>query len=252
MTHSPTRRPWRGVAWLAFFAVVLAAWLWLFAMARMAGVDVLGRPVGMGMMDMTRWAPLAGMWAVMMAAMMGPTLVPTLAAYDDLIAAADGSRAGWWGVVAGYFAVWLGVALALAAIQVALWQSGAVDRLGVATSAWLSGGLLVAVGVYQFTHAKAVCHGVCHAPMHYFLGRWRRGAWGGARMGAALGAYCAGCCWGFMALGFVGGTMSLAWMGLATLAMVLEKLPQLGHHVTRPLGAALVVAGLAVLAAAAV
>ncbi|MEO0403141.1 MAG: DUF2182 domain-containing protein, partial [Pseudomonadota bacterium] len=59
---------------------------------------------------------------------------------------------------------------------------------------------------------------------------------------------CVGCCWGFMALGFVGGVMSLAWMGLATLFMVLEKLPQIGHAVTKPMGAILIVAGLAVLA----
>jgi predicted metal-binding membrane protein len=47
-----------------------------------------------------------------------------------------------------------------------------------------------------------------------------------------------------MALGFVGGTMSLLWMGLATFAMVLEKLPAIGHHVTRPLGVGLMLAGI--------
>jgi predicted metal-binding membrane protein len=51
-----------------------------------------------------------------------------------------------------------------------------------------------------------------------------------------------------MALGFVGGVMSLAWMGLATLFMVLEKLPQIGHVITKPMGAVLIAAGLAVLA----
>jgi predicted metal-binding membrane protein len=50
-----------------------------------------------------------------------------------------------------------------------------------------------------------------------------------------------------MALGFVGGVMNLAWMGLATLFMVIEKLPQLGHYVTKPMGFVLVAAGIAVL-----
>ena len=67
-------------------------------------------------------------------------------------------------------------------------------------------------------------------------------------MGLGLGAFCVGCCWGFMALGFVGGVMSLLWMGLATLFMVLEKLPQIGHAVTKPMGVALIFGGLAVLA----
>ena len=51
-----------------------------------------------------------------------------------------------------------------------------------------------------------------------------------------------------MALGFVGGVMSLLWMGLATLFMVIEKLPQIGHFVTKPMGVVLTLAGLAVLA----
>jgi predicted metal-binding membrane protein len=80
--------------------------------------------------------------------------------------------------------------------------------------------------------------------MSYFLGHWRPGAAGGLRMGLGLGAFCAGCCWGFMALGFVGGVMSLLWMGLATLFMVLEKVPEIGHRVTRPIGAGLIFAGL--------
>ena len=37
-------------------------------------------------------------------------------------------------------------------------------------------------------------------------------------------------------------------LGLATLFMVLEKLPQIGHRVTRPMGVALIVSGMVVLA----
>jgi predicted metal-binding membrane protein len=51
-----------------------------------------------------------------------------------------------------------------------------------------------------------------------------------------------------MALGFVGGVMSLLWMGLATLFMVIEKLPQIGHVVTKPMGGVLILSGLVVLA----
>ena len=51
-----------------------------------------------------------------------------------------------------------------------------------------------------------------------------------------------------MALGFVGGMMSLLWMGLATLFMVLEKLPQIGHRVVKPMGMVLIAGGLVVLA----
>ena len=41
----------------------------------------------------------------------------------------------------------------------------------------------------------------------------------------------------------VGGLMNPLWMALATIIMAVEKLPQIGRYVTRPLGAALIVAG---------
>ena len=248
MTSSPVQISLRATAWIAFFAVILAAWAYLFMMARMAGVDVIGRPVGMNMMPLTTFGALFPMWAAMMAAMMLPTMVPTLRDYERLMISADGTRAGWVGVLLGYFIVWIGFAALIAALQLALIAGQVVDTLGISTSGFVAAGLLIAVGLYQFTRAKEVCHGVCHAPMTYFLGHWRTGFGGGLRMGLALGAYCVGCCWGFMVLGFVGGVMSLLWMGLATLFMVIEKLPEIGHRVTRPGGVLLIAAGLAVAA----
>jgi predicted metal-binding membrane protein len=115
--------------------------------------------------------------------------------------------------------------------------------MGKAKSIWISSALLIIAGAFQFTRAKEVCHGVCHSPMSYFLGNWKTGFVGGLRMGLGLGAFCAGCCWLFMALGFAGGVMNFLWMGLATLFMVTEKLPAVGHYVIKPMGAILIVSG---------
>jgi predicted metal-binding membrane protein len=156
---------------------------------------------------------------------------------------ADGTRAGWLGVLLGYFIVWVAFAALITAVQLALLFGGVIDMLGVAP-VWLSALLLVVVGAFQFTRAKEVCHGVCHAPMHYFLAQWKTGFGGGLRMGLGLGAYCVVCCWGFMALGFVGGVMSLAWMGMATLLMVFEKLPDIGQRIIKPTGVVLIGAGI--------
>ena len=249
----------RAGLWLAFFGVILAAWAWMYMMSTGMGLDLIGRPNEMAQrmaamdprmdmyMPMAEFGPLFFMWAGMMAAMMLPTLVPTLQTYDRLIVSADGTRAGWLGVLLGYFIVWVGYAAAITGVQVALLFGGVIDMLGVFHTLWLSGALLIVVGLFQFTRAKEICHGVCHAPMTYFLGHWKPGFLGGLRMGLGLGAFCVGCCWGFMALGFVGGVMSLLWMGLATFFMVLEKLPEIGHRVTKPLGVALVAAGIGVL-----
>ena len=236
----------RTVGWLAFFAAIVAAWAVMFVMARMSGVDVVGRPVGMNMMPMETFWALFPMWAIMMAAMMLPTLMPTLRSYEDLMTSADGTRAGWIGVMLGYFIVWAGFAALISVAQVALLTGGLIDGLGVAASGWFAAALLIVVGLFQFSRVKAVCHGVCHSPMMYFVGHWKTGITGGLRMGLGLGAFCVGCCWGFMALGFVGGVMSLLWMGAATVFMILEKLPRIGHQVTKPMGVLLIAAGLIV------
>ncbi|WP_423219746.1 DUF2182 domain-containing protein [Cognatiyoonia koreensis] len=221
------------------------AWAMMYMMSTSMGLDLVGRPSGMVMNDgsMTRFGGLFAMWAIMMAAMMLPTMVPTLNTYERLMVSADGTRSGWIGVLIGYFVVWVGFAALIASVQQGLLMLGAIDMLGIATSKWLSVGLLFVVGGFQFTRTKEVCHGVCHSPMTYFLGHWRTGFAGGLRMGLGLGFYCVGCCWGFMALGFVGGVMSLLWMGLATLFMIFEKLPDIGHHLTKPAGVVLILAG---------
>jgi len=254
----PFATPMRSLLWLGFFAAILTAWWVIYAMTLDMNLDLLGRPGPMGeamrqldprldmYMPMAHFGPLFAMWAIMMAAMMLPTMVPTLRSYEDLMVSATGTRAGWLGVLLGYFIVWVGFAALIATVQLVLLFGGVVDMLGIARSPAFAGGLLIAVGAFQFSRVKEMCHGVCHSPMMYFLGHWRTGFRGGLRMGLGLGVFCVGCCWGFMALGFVGGVMNLAWMGLATLFMVLEKLPQIGHRVTRPVGIVLILGGMTV------
>ena len=246
----------RSVLWLGFFAVILWAWWVMYTMAMAMDLDWIGRPGEMGArmaamdprmdmyMPMANFGPLFGMWAIMMAAMMLPTMVPTLMTYEQLMVSADGTRSGWVGVLLGYFVVWVAFAALITGVQLALLFGGVVDMLGVFGSPLMAAALLIAVGAFQFTRIKEVCHGVCHTPMNYFLGRWRTGFMGGLRMGLGLGVFCVVCCWGFMALGFVGGVMSLLWMGLATLFMVFEKLPQIGHRLLKPAGIVLIGAGI--------
>ena len=193
--------------------------------------------------SMPHFLPLVGMWAVMMAAMMLPTMVPTLRSYEDLMVSANGTRVGWLGVLLGYSIVWILFALIISVTQIGLLYLDVVDMMGKAKSLWLSAALLIAAGAFQFTRAKEVCHGVCHSPMSYFIGHWKAGFVGGVKMGLSLGAFCVGCCWLFMILGFAGGVMNFLWMGLATVMMVLEKLPQLGHFLVKPFGILLILSG---------
>ncbi|MGJ8623708.1 MAG: DUF2182 domain-containing protein [Yoonia sp.] len=245
----------RATLWLSFFGLILVSWVYMYLMATGMGLDLIGRPDAMaqawafldlclsGDLQMVTFGPIFVMWAVMMSAMMLPTMVPTLATYDRLILSADGSRAGWVGVVLGYLVVWIAFAAVAAGLQLLLVSAGVVNRLGVAVE-WFSVMLLIVAGAYQFTRTKETCHGACLSPMSYFLGHWKTGFDGGLRMGLGLGVFCVGCCWAYMAIGFVGGVMNLLWMGLATLLMVFEKLPDIGRYVVKPVGVALIAAGL--------
>lgn len=241
----------RSALWLGFFSAIVISWWALWFMATDMGLNWMGLRVGP--MNMMGWPPmdslrlLIPMWAVMMVAMMGPTFVHTLQIYEQLMISANGTRAGWVGLILGYFIVWSAFAVLIAVVQMALMQMGWLDIMGQSVSLIASAILLIVVGVFQFTWVKEVCHGICHSPMTYFLAHWRTGFAGGVRMGLGLGAFCVVCCWGFMALGFVGGTMNLLWMGLATILMTLEKLPQVAHYVLKPIGSCLVIAGVGLL-----
>ena len=265
----------RNTFWLTFFIAILLSWCWLYLMSHSMNMDFFGRMSmdssmsqmetmssmsseqstegmpSMGQMSdgmkmdnsMMRFFPLLGMWLVMMSAMMFPTMVPTLKSYEDLMSSADGTRIGWLGLLVGYFLVWVTFSIVITSVQLGLLSLNFIDMMGKAKSIWVSSALLIIAGLFQFTRAKEICHGVCHSPMSYFLGYWRTGLNGGLRMGLGLGAYCVGCCWLFMVLGFAGGVMNFLWMGLATLFMVLEKLPAIGHYVIKPMGVILIVSG---------
>lgn len=240
----------RSAFWLAFFAAVILSWLAMYWMAVRMGISVLGKQAGMmnmaGMPAMGSPAMLVPMWAVMMIAMMGPTFVHTASTYEALMKSANGTCGGWVGLVLGFFAVWAGFAVVIALAQAWLMRVGWLDMFGVSTTLWVTVALLIIVGSFQFTRVKEVCQGVCQAPINYFLGHWRPGGSGGFRMGMGLGTFCVGCCWGYMVLGFAGGVMNLLWMGLATVIMVLEKLPPVAHYVSKPVGVVLIVTGLAI------
>ncbi|WP_349282501.1 DUF2182 domain-containing protein (plasmid) [Polaromonas hydrogenivorans] len=114
----------------------------------------------------------------------------------------------------------------------------------VSTSAWLTGLLLVASGLYQFSRLKHLCLSRCRTPVVFLLGQWRAGASGAFVMGVQHGLFCLGCCWALMALLFVGGVMNLAWIAALSMAVAIEKLAPGGERMAKALGLVLMAAGL--------
>ena len=111
-------------------------------------------------------------------------------------------------------------------------------------SSWLSGGLLLTAGAFQFTALKNSCLNKCRSPLGFLMAEWRPGVHGAWVMGLRHGAYCTGCCAMLMLLLFVLGVMNLAWILVLTLIVLAEKLlPAASAWPSRALGAGLIAWG---------
>ena len=196
------------------------------------------------------FAGAAVMWILMMLAMMLPAMAPVLVQYAKLAAretrgTALALRVGLFG--AGYFALWGSVSVVLAALQLALAQTDVFAMGGTLAPPPVAGALMVAAGLWQFTAIKDVCLTHCRQPLTYLIAHWREGMRGAFPMGAGHGAYCVGCCIALMGLMFVFGAMNVAWMAVIAAYFVAEKIAPAAERWSRPVGAALVLAGAATL-----
>lgn len=235
----------RPAKWVVFFASVCAAWalLYLMHLPKVQLIDSFGVGI-LSSLCITEisFASLFVMWALMSGAMMAPTAVPMLVAYEDIRHTGVGSNAGYWALLSGYLVVWIGFAVVAAFFQKLLFDARLLNVAGQSMSPFLTAGLLALAGAYQFTSMKQSCLTACQSPLMAFLGTWKPGTYAAFNMGLREGAFCLGCCWALMTLAFVGGTMNLAFMGLGMALMTLEKLPDIGNYISKPLGVILLLA----------
>jgi len=238
-------RQMAGLHWIVLFGMILLAWFALFLMAVPDDMRSLSRIYGTDFWaslcvvtpDVGGFTRLFAMWALMSAAMMAPTALPAFATYEDL---GHTTHTKFAPLVIGYTIVWLGYSAIAAGVQIVLFQFGLIDAFGTSLSNGLSAMLLIVAGAYQFSPIKEACLSKCRMPLTFFMQHFEEGP---LRNGLRLGLICLGCCWALMALAFVGGVMNLAFMGLATILMILEKMPDLGRYLTKPLGGILIFCG---------
>ena len=195
------------------FALAGVGWWW--TARQMQGMDE-GPWTGPGALG---W--FVGVWVVMMAAMMFPSVAPTVALYSRMTR--QRSALSPLLFTGGYLVTWTGAGLvAFALVTTVDRVAGDVlawDRAG----RWVAGATLVVAAVYELTPLKDVCLGKCRSPLGFLLGSWRDGRWGALRMGARHGAWCVGCCWALMASLFALGVMSVVWMAFVAGLIAIEK-----------------------------
>ncbi|ESH93879.1 membrane protein [Cupriavidus sp. HPC(L)] len=241
------RRVFAGVCALLFGLCAAATVTLHGAMSSMAATPMPGgRTLSMAWTPMCgqTWAGAAasfiGMWALMMVAMMLPSIGPALWRYR--VAAEGTGRAARLTLMAAvaYFLVWLalgavvfvvGAALAALAMQ---WP-----ELARAMPA-LAGVVVLVAGATQFTAWKS---GLLAGCRHAFPAASRQDARAACRHGLRLGLHCIQCCAGATASLAAVGVMDLAAMAAATVAITAERLAPAGERTARAIGAAGIGAG---------
>jgi predicted metal-binding membrane protein len=184
-----------------------------------------------------------GVWVVMMAAMMLPSVAPTVALYSSMTR----SRAPLAPLVfaSGYFVTWAAAGVLAFAVAGLIGGLAGEHLAWNRSGRWVAGGILFAAALYELTPLKDICLRKCQSPLGFLLGSWRGGRSGPLRMGAKHGAWCVGCCWALMAALFALGVMSLAAMAFIASLIAVEKL--VPWHRTVTYGTAVILAVLGVL-----
>ncbi|MGZ4239038.1 MAG: DUF2182 domain-containing protein [Solirubrobacteraceae bacterium] len=238
---SPAYAATRARLGLVALVFVLAGLGWWWTVDRMQGMDN-GPWTDLGTLG---W--FLGVWVVMMAAMMFPSVAPTVALYSRMTR--ERSPLAPLVFSAGYLLVWAAVGLLAFAIATAGGQvTGGVLHWGRA-GRWVAAATLLVAAAYELTPLKNVCLAKCRSPLGFLVGSWREGLHGALEMGAKNGAWCVGCCWALMASLFALGTMSIGWMAFVAALIAVEKLVPWRRVATY--GTAAVLLGLGVLLLAA-
>ena len=191
-------------------------------------------------------ASFAGMWLLMMAAMMLPSVTPVVLLFRTMQRGrvARGSPAiPTSAFVGGYLVVWVLAGIGADLTYIFTQAAGDHLRAGSGVVPYLGGGIIVLAGLYQFSPLKQVCLAHCRSPFHLILHGWRDGRLGALRMGASHGLSCLGCCWGIMAVLFVMGLMNLTWMAVLSILIAGEKLSPWGLAMSRVVGVLFIALG---------
>jgi len=230
------------------------AWTYLFRLDyQMSSVQSMVR---MGMSIDSTWTLrdfflTFAMWSIMMIGMMAPTAMPVLLLFAQMRTTRDHTHssqaAAMFGV--GHITIWTIFSLLAATLQWTLHRAALLSPNLEVTSARAAGIILIAVGIYQLTPAKAKCLTKCQSPIGFLMANWRgEGATAALQLGLKHGIYCLGCCWALMCVLFVVGVMNLAWVAALTAFILLEKFGPAGVRLARVSGVLIILAGFAIMA----
>ncbi len=189
----------------------VAAGCWILAVRQMNGMD-MGVATQLG-----SFAFFVALWAVMMAAMMLPGLVPAVLSRGR----STGPVRAVVPFVASYLVVWTLVG----ALLYVLYRPHGTTTAGL---------VVISAGLYELTRLKQHCRRCCRAR---------------TRSGFEFGLYCVGSSIGLMVMLVALGVMSVSWMLVIAALVFAQKLLPAKPAIDVPLALALVAFGILIIAA---
>jgi predicted metal-binding membrane protein len=185
---------------------------------------------------------------LMTAAMMLPSAMPLLVSLDRIARNQPSQHGipifaalaylGIWGLVG--IAAWITSATADAYI---------LPHAGAQVVSRLAGGCLVLAGLYGLSPWASACLRACRQPFGFLARYWRGGSAArlqAARIGAAYGISCVGCCVPMLGIMFIVGMANIAIVIAMGVLMVIMKTSVVGTRVAHFLALTLIVAGIAI------
>ena len=212
--------------------VAAAAWVGVIAIAR--GMGAMPGTMGLA------FGAFAALWALMMTAMMLPTIAPFAALYTRTLTDHKPRRIAE--LALGYLLVWT---LAAVPAYGLAWIAGELVGSRPTAAAVLAVVIFGACGIYQLTPIKDRCLARCRSPLGFIM---KYGSYQGRlrdlRVGMSHGGFCLACCWALMAVLVAVGLMNLAAMVVLAAVVLAEKTWAWGPQLTRVVG--VVALGLAI------
>jgi predicted metal-binding membrane protein len=217
---------------LLFVAAV--AWVATIVIARDMGVMPGTMGLGIG--------AFLGVWALMMSAMMLPSITPLASLYARTMRDNRPRRLGL--LALGYLVAWTAMGF------VAFGLAAGGDRLAQHAPGWAQAvavGSCFACGIYQMTNLKDLCLQKCRSPLGHLLHYASfRGPLADVRVGLHHGAWCVACCWALMLLLITFGVMSVVAMLVLAAVIILEKVLLPGRWFSITVGVAAFALGVAI------
>ena len=235
----------RAIVACGLFGLAALAWVYTYGLVGGAWPSLMAMPQRHGWTSLDL-ALTVLMWAVMMIAMMTPSVAPMVllvAAIERRSGRANPAQCAVF-ALSGYFGIWVSASVLAASAQWALHDAALLNGPMGRLAPKIAGIVLIAAGAYQWTPMKAACLGFCRSPLNSITEYWRPGGRGAFVLGLRHGLYCLGCCWALMAVLFVTGIMNLVWVALLSVLVLAEKLLPGGRRLGQFAGLGLAAWGL--------